>query len=439
MYYIPIDSRKKKVKQFTKEIIMNLGLLSLILLLVAIVIGFVRNVNVGILSIGFAMILTLLFKDQIAAADVIGGFGTSLFVQMVGVTYLFAIINGNGTLELLAKKIVNLVPARVIPFVMFIIGMVLSAAGPGSIPCLAIIPVIAIPISVSAGINPIMTSIIGDMGAMAGRMSPLTPEAAVVRGLMEKQNMTGNTVPIMVCTAVTAVVCCVFVYIYYKGWKVNQTVVTGEKEKLPKFTWQQYLSLAGLVVLAFGVLVLSWNVGLTGFLIGSVLCIIGCGDEKKAVKGIPWNVIIMVLGVGMLMNIVSLSGGVDILVSALESVMNIKTANPIMAILAGIMSFFSSGLGVVFPTLVPICGSLASGIGADGIYLVAMVVIGGTIAGYTPISTTGALIMAGVAQQEDSEKRFPQNKLFVELFAVSVINLVVLAVMAAIGVYGLFV
>lgn len=418
---------------------MNLGLLSLILLLVAIVIGFVRNVNVGILSIGFAMILTLLFKDQIAAADVIGGFGTSLFVQMVGVTYLFAIINGNGTLELLAKKIVNLVPARAIPFVMFIIGMVLSAAGPGSIPCLAIIPVIAIPISVSAGINPIMTSIIGDMGAMAGRMSPLTPEAAVVRGLMEKQNMTGNTVPIMVCTAVTAVVCCVFVYIYYKGWKADQTVVTDEKEKLPKFTWQQYLSLAGLVVLAFGVLVLSWNVGLTGFLIGSVLCIIGCGDEKKAVKGIPWNVIIMVLGVGMLMNIVSLSGGVDILVSALESVMNIKTANPIMAILAGIMSFFSSGLGVVFPTLVPICGSLASGIGADGIYLVAMVVIGGTIAGYTPISTTGALIMAGVAQQEDSEKRFPQNKLFVELFAVSVINLVVLAVMAAIGVYGLFV
>lgn len=439
MYYIPIDSRKKKVKQFTKEIIMNLGLLSLILLLVAIVIGFVRNVNVGILSIGFAMILTLLFKDQIAAADVIGGFGTSLFVQMVGVTYLFAIINGNGTLELLAKKIVNLVPARAIPFVMFIIGMVLSAAGPGSIPCLAIIPVIAIPISVSAGINPIMTSIIGDMGAMAGRMSPLTPEAAVVRGLMEKQNMTGNTVPIMVCTAVTAVVCCVFVYIYYKGWKVDRTVVTGEKEKLSKFTWQQYLSLAGLVVLAFGVLVLSWNVGLTGFLIGSVLCIIGCGDEKKAVKGIPWNVIIMVLGVGMLMNIVSLSGGVDILVSALESVMNIKTANPIMAILAGIMSFFSSGLGVVFSTLVPICGSLASGIGADGIYLVAMVVIGGTIAGYTPISTTGALIMAGVAQQEDSEKRFPQNKLFVELFAVSVINLVVLAVMAAIGVYGLFV
>ena len=402
-------------------------------------IGFVRNVNVGILSIGFAMILTLLFPDTLSTKDVVSGFSTSLFVQMVGVTYLFAIINGNGTLELLAKKIVNKVPARMIPFVMFLIGMVLSAVGPGSIPCLAIIPVIAIPISISAGINPIMTAIIGDMGAMAGRMSPLTPEAAVVRGLMEEQNLNGNTVPIMICTIVTTLICAALVYIYYRGWKVEKPMQTDEKEVLPKFTWQQMASIAGLLLLTFGVLVLSWNVGLTGFLIGSVLCILGCGKEKKAIAGVPWNVIIMVLGVGILMNVISLSGGVDLLVSALEKVMGEKSAAPVIALLAGIMSFFSSGLGVVFPTLVPICGGLASGIGADGVYLVAMVVIGGTIAGYTPISTTGALIMAGVAQQKDSEERFPQNKMFLELFAVSFINLAVLAVMAMTGVYKFFI
>ena len=418
---------------------MNLGVISLILLLAAIVIGFLRNVNVGILSIGFAMILTLLFPDVISAKDVVSGFSTSLFVQMVGVTYLFAIINGNGTLELLAKKIVNKVPARTIPFVMFLIGMVLSAVGPGSIPCLAIIPVIAIPISISAGINPIMTAIIGDMGAMAGRMSPLTPEAAVVRGLMEEQNLVSNTVPIMICTIVTTLICAALVYVYYRGWKVEKAEQTEEKEVLPKFTWQQLASIAGLLILAFGVLVLSWNVGLTGFLIGSILCILGCGNEKKAVAGVPWNVIIMVLGVGILMNVISLSGGVDLLVSALEKVMGEKSAAPIMALLAGIMSFFSSGLGVVFPTLVSLCGGLASGIGADGVYLVAMVVIGGTIAGYTPISTTGALIMAGVAQQKNAEERFPQNKMFLELFAVSFINLAVLAVMAMTGVYKFFI
>ena len=153
----------------------------------------------------------------------------------------------------------------------------------------------------------------------------------------------------------------------------------------------------------------------------------------------PWGVIIMVLGVGMLMNIIKLSGGIDLLVSALESVMGPKSAAPVMAITAGVMSFFSSGLGVVFPTLVPICGSLATSIGADGVLLVAMVVIGGTIAGYTPISTTGALIMAGVAQQENAEERFPQNKLFVELFAVSFLNIAVLALMSVLGIYSLFV
>ena len=44
--------------------------------------------------------------------------------------------------------------------------------------------------------------------------------------------------------------------------------------------------------------------------------------------------------------------------------------------------------------------------------------------------------MAGVAQQENAEEKFPQNRLFVELFAVSFIALAVLAIMAVIGVYG---
>lgn len=315
--------------------------------------------------------------------------------------------------------------------------MVLSASGPGSIPCLAIIPVIAIPLSLQAGINPIMTAIIGDMGAMAGRMSPLTPEAAVVRSLMEEQGMTGNTVPIMICTFITAIVVSILIFVYYRGWRISSDAVKSEKDTLPAYSWKQLLSLAGLAILAVGVLFLGWNVGLTGFLIGTILIIAGCGEEKKAVSGVPWNVILMVMGVGMLMSIVTQSGGIDILVNALESIMGPRSAAPIMAITAGVISFFSSGLGVVFPTLVPVCGALAEQIGASGIELVAMVVIGGTIAGYTPISTTGALIMAGVAQQEDAETRFPQNRLFVELFAVSALNLVVLAVMAAVGVYML--
>lgn len=79
-------------------------------------------------------------------------------------------------------------------------------------------------------------------------------------------------------------------------------------------------------MLAVGALFFSWNVGLTGFLIGSVLLILGCGNEKKAIAAVPWNVILMVLGVGILMNIIYISGGIDIMVSALEAVMGKRTA-----------------------------------------------------------------------------------------------------------------
>ena len=172
---------------------MNLGVVSLILLLVAIVIGFVRNCNAGILCTAFAMLLGIIFK--VDAKEILAGFSSSLFIQMVGITYLFAIINGNGTLELLARKMVGLVGKKkqLIPFVMYILGFLICAVGPGAIPSLAIVPVIAIPVAVSAGVNPIMTAIIGDLGVMSGRMSPLTPEAAVVRELMEEQGMKGDT------------------------------------------------------------------------------------------------------------------------------------------------------------------------------------------------------------------------------------------------------
>lgn len=415
---------------------MNLGVISLIALLVAIVIGFVRNANVGILCMGFSLLLGIVCG--IDSKEIVSGFSSSLCIQMVGVTYLFAIINGNGTLELLAKKMVGLVgkKKRLIPFVIYILGFIISAVGPGAIPCLAIIPVIAIPVAISAGVNPIMTAVIGDFGVMSGRMSPLTPESAVVRELMEAQGLEGNTIPIMIGMIITALVSIVFVYIYYKGWQLDETV-NGKEEDIPKFNKRQLLSILGLLVLVVGVLFLSWNVGLTGFLVGTILIVLGAGDEKKAVKSIPWNVILMVLGVGVLMNIVTISGGIDIMVQGLEAIMSKRSATAIMSLAAGFMSFFSSGLGVVFPTLIPTASGLASGLGVNAPELVSVIVIGGTVSGFTPISTAGALIMAGVAQQENAEEKFPQNRMFVELFAVSFIALAVLAIFSFLGVYSL--
>lgn len=414
---------------------MNLGLVSLIALIVAIGIGFIRKSNVGIICIGFAMILGLIYG--IPSKEIIGGFSSSLCVQMIGITYLFAIINANGTLSIIANRTVALVGKRtyLIPFVMFIIGYIICAVGPGAIPALAIIPVLAVPVALSAGLNPIMTSLIGQMGVQAGRMSPLTPEAAVVQELMASQGINGSTTTIGLCMLATEVVLVIVTYVYYKGWKVEKVENKIEKDNL-KFNKYQLMSILGLLITIIGVLFFTWNVGLTGFLIGSALIVIGAGKEKESIRAIPWNVILMVLGVGILMNIITTSGGIDILVSALEGLMTTKTASSVMALAGGIMSFFSSGLGVVFPTLIPTAGGLASGLGANALELCAAIVVGGTVTGFSPVSTAGALIMAAVSQEEGEEK-YPQNKMFVELFGVAFLALIVLLALTFIGVFGM--
>ena len=65
----------------------------------------------------------------------------------------------------------------------------------------------------------------------------------------------------------------------------------------------------------------------------------------------------------------------------------------------------------------------------------ASVVIGGTVAGFTPISTAGALILAGVSQFPEVEETYSQNKMFVQLFVFSIICMLIGVVMAALGVY----
>ena len=63
---------------------MNLGLISLIGLLAAIAVGFFRKCNVGILCIGIAAVLGVVYG--IKPNDIIKGFSSSLCIQMVGIT-----------------------------------------------------------------------------------------------------------------------------------------------------------------------------------------------------------------------------------------------------------------------------------------------------------------------------------------------------------------
>src|SRR6185503_8950625 len=79
--------------------------------------GFVAAFFVGTIAVGM---------DSDA---IIAGFPSSLFLTLVGITYLFAIAQNNGTVDLMVRGAVHLVRGRVafIPWVMFGITGLLTA------------------------------------------------------------------------------------------------------------------------------------------------------------------------------------------------------------------------------------------------------------------------------------------------------------------------
>ena len=62
------------------------------------------------------------------------------------------------------------------------------------------------------------------------------------------------------------------------------------------------------------------DVGLASFIVAAVLILLGITDQKTAMKGVPWNTLVLVCGVGVLMNLVISTGGIDLLANIMASV-----------------------------------------------------------------------------------------------------------------------
>ena len=75
--------------------------------------------------------------------------------------------------------------------------------------------------------------------------------------------------------------------------------------------------------------------------------ILKVGEQKKALSTVPWGTLILICGVGVLMNIVDQVGGIALLSNGLLSIMGEKTARPILAGTAGLLSLFSLAIAGV--------------------------------------------------------------------------------------------
>lgn len=138
---------------------MDLSLISLIVLAVVVAIGFIKKVNIGFFSIGAVFLLGS--YGQMRAKQIAAGFSSSMFVTLVGVTFLFGMASANGTLNLFSKKVVALVGKRtyLIPILMFVLSAFISAIGPGHIAAGILMTTFAIYLAFELKINPMATAL----------------------------------------------------------------------------------------------------------------------------------------------------------------------------------------------------------------------------------------------------------------------------------------
>ena len=423
---------------FNKKEKMDFSVISLIVLVVVVAIGFIKKVNLGFLSLGVAFILGTC--GGMSAKEIAGGFSSSMFVTLVGVTFLFGMASANGTLELFSKKVVALVGkhAVLIPVLMFFLSAFISAIGPGHIAAGILMTTFAMYLAFEMDINPVATALFAKLGANAGCASPLSLTGVLAKSLAEPLGYDGFGLHLFLSTLISGFLFTLILYIAFKSYKVKADNPLKLSE-ISKFNRDQLCTIAAIIVMVICCIGFQLDTGLFAFVAASVLILLGCADEKKAIKSIPWGTLVFICGVGALINVIKKLGGIDLISNFLTGLMTEKTATPILAATSGILSWVSSTTGVVMPALFPIAADVAAEFAGsvNFVELISTVVATSFAAAISPLSTGGAIIMSSYSAARETSNE-EMNKMFKQLFLLSVANVALNVLLSALGMFNLF-
>jgi di/tricarboxylate transporter len=192
--------------------------------------------------------------------------------------------------------------------------------------------------------------------------------------------------------------------------------------------------MAVIGTLIVSVIALEVNVGMGAFLGATVLVLCRAGNDREAIKRMPWNVIVMVSGVTVLIALLEKAQGLDLIGSLLARMSTRDSVTAVVAFLTGAISVYSSTSGVVLPAFLPMVPALAQQLGgANRVAIALSMNVGGHLVDVSPLSTIGALCIASVSGDES-------RRLFNQLLAWGLSMTVVGALVCYLvfGVSGLF-
>ena len=395
---------------------MNVAWISLGALFLAVALSMVSKVNVGVVSLALAWIVGVYIGGMPYSA-VIGAFPVPLFITLAGVTLLFGMANVNGTLQRLAGRAVTLCRgnAGVIPVMFFFVALVLSTIGPGNIATAALLAPMGMAVGAQAGVPPFLTALMLGNGAQAGALSPFAPTGVIVNEVLNKIGLGGEQWTTYGNNLMAHFVVTFVAYFLFGGWRLFASHRAADGATLAPhepLETKHWLTMGVLAAVVLGVILFNFQVGMAALTGATFLSLAKAGDEKEAIKRMPWGVVLMVCGVTVLIGVLEKTQGMSLFTDLLASVSSPSTVTGVVAFVTGIVSVYSSTSGVVLPAFLPTVPGLVERLGGgDPMAIASSMVVGGHLVDLSPLSTIGALCIAALPGSSAEESRTLFNQL----------------------------
>jgi di/tricarboxylate transporter len=406
---------------------MDLAWISVGALIIAVTLSMVTTINVGIVCLAFAWIVGVLLGGM-SVGDILGGFPTPLFVTLVGVTLLFSMARGNGTLERVTERAVRLCRGHtgVLPIMFFFLALGLSTIGPGSIGSAALLAPPAMAVAARTGISFFLMAVMIGNGALAGSLSPFSPTGVVANSVMARMGFPGLEWTTFINNILGHTLVAFGGYAMLGGvrlFRTNQGAVAVVEPPSQPLDWRHWLTITLIVALLVGVIGFEFEVGMTALTAAAILSFARAADEKEAILRMPWGVILMVTGVTVLIELLEKTQGLDLFTDLLVRLSTTNSVTAVVAFVTGVVSVYSSTSGVVLPAFLPTVPGIVERLGGlDPIAVASAMNLGSHLVDLSPLSTTGALCLAGVPAGVDPQGLF--NKLLAWGLSMTVVGAV---------------
>lgn len=403
-----------------------ISLIVILTIVISIFLGYKLKINTGFFAMAFAYIIGCYILN-LKPTEVISMWPIRIFYTIFSVSlfYNFAIVNG--TLENLSQHLIystRKVP-YLLPLAIFFAATFIAALGAGYFTVLAFFGPVTLILCDKTGLNKLIGAIAVNYGSLAGANFMTSASGIIFKGLIENTAFSENsyyfTTLIFLATFLLPIIV-ISILIFFN---LNRHTKHLEIDIPNNFNKSQKETLFLILVMVVIVLIIpilvkifptnttfkfinsKMDIGLIAILFSIIAFIRKLGNEKEIIAKVPWNTLIMICGVGMLISVAIKAGTIDLLSSWIGTNIPKLLIPIVICIVAGIMSFFSSTLGVVAPSLFPIVPVIAATSQLNPALLFVSIILGAQATSISPFSSGGSLILSS-SNDEEREELFNQ-------------------------------